>query len=205
MLLVRPSIGEPHLMRFYLLPILLACAVPALAQTPPAPVRQPVTITVPAAAPKDVESIDAIIAALYDVISGPAGKARDWNRMRSLFIPGGRLMPTGVRDGGEVGMRLLEVNDYIAMSGELLVKKGFHERELARRTDQFGHIAHVFSTYEGRMDIEPTILRGINSIQLMNDGKRWWVVSVFWEAEHPGLTLPQRYLPGSTNAAADAP
>lgn len=188
-----------------LLALVLSLAAPVLAQSPAKTSPHPVTITAPAAAPKDVESIDAIIAALYDVISGPTGKARDWNRMRSLFIPGGRLMPTGVRAGGDVGMRLLEVNDYIAMSGELLVKKGFHERELTRRTDQFGHIAHVFSTYEGRMDTEPTILRGINSIQLMNDGQRWWLVSVFWEAEHPGLTLPQRYLPGSTNAAADAP
>ncbi|TWI03534.1 hypothetical protein IP90_01345 [Luteimonas cucumeris] len=187
-----------------LLALALSFVVPAFAQSPPTTNPHPVTITVPSAAPKDVESIDAIIAALYDVISGPAGQARDWNRMRSLFIPGARMMPAGVRAGGEVGMRLLEVNDYIAMSGELLVKKGFSEHELARRTEQFGHIAHVFSTYEGRMATEPTVLRGINSIQLLNDGKRWWVVSVFWEAEHGDLKLPQHYLPGKADTAAKA-
>ncbi|MCL1633978.1 hypothetical protein M2650_04890 [Luteimonas sp. SX5] len=185
-------------MRSYLLIVLLAVAPSVFAQTPPPTAKQPVTITVPAAAPKDVESIDAIVAALYDVISGPAGKARDWNRMRSLFIPGGRLMPTGVRPDGDVGIRLLEVNDFIATSGALMFEKGFTEIELARRVEKFGHIAHVFSTYEGKMEKDASVhLRGINSIQLMNDGSRWWVVSVFWEAERPGMPLPKEYLPNS--------
>lgn len=180
---------------FALLLCLGAFAAPVMAQSPPAQAKSPVSVSVPAAEPKDVASIDAIVAALYDVISGPAGKARDWNRMRSLFVPGGRLIPTGARPTGEVGMRLLEVNDYVATGGPHLVEVGFTEHELARRTERFGHIAHVFSTYEGRMEKEPTVLRGINSIQLMNDGSRWWIVSVFWEAETPTNPLPKEYLP----------
>lgn len=164
------------------------------AQGTPAPVPHPVVLSVPAARPEDVESIDAILAALYDVISGPAGQARDWNRMRSLFIPGGRLMPTGVRPDGSVVTRILEVNDYIATSGPRLEQGGFREREIARRVERFGHIAHVFSTYEGRMETEPTVIRGINSIQLLNDGTRWWVVSIYWEAESSANPLPQQYL-----------
>lgn len=156
----------------------------------------PVMVTVPAAAPADVASIDAIIAALYDVISGPAGQPRDWNRMRSLFIPGGRLMPTVARPGGGFAMRILEVNDYIATVGPQLERRGFREREIARRADVFGHIAQVFSTYEGRSETDSTVVRGINSIQLMNDGTRWWVLSVFWEAEGPDRRIPQRYLMG---------
>ena len=171
----------------------VAFATPAFAQTKtqakPAP-SQPVVLGAPAAAPDDVKSVEAITAALYDVISGPVGKARDWNRMRSLFIPGGRLMPVGARKTGEVAMRLLEVNDYIAVSGNLLVDNGFSERELASRVERFGHIAHVFSTYEGAMEKDPEPMRGINSIQLMNDGTRWWIVSVMWEDEHSGLSLP---------------
>ena len=162
--------------------------------TPAPPAVMPVIVTNPAAAPADVESIDAIIAALYDVISGPVGQARNWNRMRSLFIPGGRLMPAGPRAGGAIGMRILTVNDYIATSGPNLERIGFHEREIARRVEQFGHIAHVFSTYEGRTQTDSTVIRGINSIQLMNDGTRWWVVSVYWEAEGPNNPLPARYL-----------
>jgi hypothetical protein len=161
--------------------------------TPPAPTH-PLIVGAPAAAPADVESIDAIVAALYDVISGPAGQARDWNRMRSLFVPGGRLMPTGPRGGGGFGLRVMEVNDYIALSGPLLERVGFREVELARRTERYGQIAHVFSTYEGTMETEPTVTRGINSIQLMNDGSRWWIVSVFWDAERPDNPLPAEYL-----------
>jgi len=160
-------------------------------QQPPA---HPVVIGAPPARPEDVASIDAIIAALYDVISGPVGQARDWNRMRSLFIPGGRLMPSGPRPTGGVGIRLLEVNDYIASSGPTLERLGFREREIARRTERYGHIAHVFSTYEGRMEADGNTIRGINSIQLLNDGTRWWVVSVYWEAETPQNPLPPEYL-----------
>jgi hypothetical protein len=68
--------------------------------------------------------------------------------MRSLFIPGDRLMPTAPRADGGVGVRLLSVNDYVAVSGPGLVRVGFTEREIARRTEKFGHIAHVFSTYD---------------------------------------------------------
>jgi hypothetical protein len=171
-------------------PALLAAQTPA----PPRP-AQPVVVSVPAANPEDVASIDAIIAALYDVISGPAGQPRDWNRMRSLFIPRGRLMPTTARPGGATGVLVWEVNDYIATSGATLERVGFHEVELARRTEVYGNIAHVFSTYEGRMETEPTVIRGINSIQLLNDGERWWVVSVYWQAETPGNPVPAQYLP----------
>ena len=187
-------------MRFLVLTALLVAAgstLPAAASAqaaPPAPAVMPVHVTNPRADTNDVKSIDAIIAALYDVISGPVGQARNWNRMRSLFIPDGRLMPAFPRPDGSIAMRLLGVNDYIAVSGPNLERIGFHERELARRVDQFGHIAHVFSTYEGRTQTDSTVIRGINSIQLMNDGKRWWVVSVFWEAESPTNPLPARYL-----------
>jgi len=174
---------------------LLALAPAAAQTTAPTPPAQPVTLSVPPAAPADVASIDAIVTALYDVISGPVGKVRDWNRMRSLFIPGGRLIPTGMRPGGSVGLRLMEVNDYIALSGPQLEKMGFTEREIARKTERFGHIAHVFSTYEGRVEADGSVVRGINSIQLMNDGTRWWILSVYWEAESPQNPLPKEYLP----------
>lgn len=165
------------------------------AQTsPPAAAVMPVIVTSPAAAPADVESVDAIIAALYDVISGGVGQTRNWNRMRSLFVPGGHLMPAVPRPQGGIGMRMLGVNDYIAVSGPQLERVGFREREIARRTEQFGHIAHVWSTYEGRTETDSTVIRGINSIQLMNDGTRWWVVSIFWEAERPNNPLPEGYL-----------
>ena len=149
--------------------------------------------------PADVESIDAIIAATYDVISGPAGKKRDWNRERSLFVPGARLIPTATVPGKtdvDLAPLVLDVEGYIARVEPLFEKEGFYEKEIARRVEQFGRIAHVWSTYESRHDpSEPEpFMRGINSIQLFNDGKRWCILSIYWQHESKQHPLPQEYL-----------
>jgi hypothetical protein len=151
------------------------------------------------AKPDDVESIDAIIAAAYDVISGPAGKKRDWERERSLFISGARLIPTAVdagRNDVDLAPQVLDVEGYIARVEPLFEKKGFYEKEIARRIEQFGQIAHVWSTYESRhdpKDPEP-FMRGINSIQLFNDGRRWWILSIYWQHESGEHMIPAKYL-----------
>jgi hypothetical protein len=193
-----------HVRLFSLIAIAGALVFTAAAQTP-SPTPTPTTATAtaqtaaapPAAKPADVVSVDAIVAALYDVISGPAGK-RDWDRFRSLFIPGARLIPTGVRQTGEVVSRVVTPEDYVQRNGPFFEKEGFFEREAARRTETFGNIAHVFSTYESRhaKDESKPFQRGINSIQLMNDGKRWWIVTVFWQAEDEKNPLPEKYLEG---------
>src|SRR5690349_4680466 len=153
----------------------------------------------PQANPADVKSMDAILAALYDVISGPAGKKRDWDRFRSLFVPGARLIPAAQRPGGPVEARVLDPEGYITRSAPFLEKEGFYEREISRKVDSFGHIAHVFSTYDSRHTAEDKapFARGINSIQLHNDGKRWWIVTVYWDSERPDNPLPPQYLPAS--------
>jgi hypothetical protein len=149
----------------------------------------------PAARAQDVESIDAIIAALYDVISGPAGQARDWPRFHSLFVPGARLIPTFVREN-EVRHRVITPAEYAASSGPVLEERGFFEREIGRTTERFGNVAHVFSAYDSKRtpdDAEP-FARGINSIQLLHDGTRWWVVTIFWDSERAGNPIPPTYL-----------
>ena len=153
----------------------------------------------PKANPADVQSIDAIIAATYDVISGPRGKSRDWERERSLFYPGARLMPTATiagRNDVELAPQILDVEGYIARVEPLFEKSSFYEKEIARRVESFGSIAHVWSTYESRhdpSDPEP-FMRGINSIQLFNDGRRWWVLSIYWQHESTQQPLPKQYL-----------
>lgn len=170
-----------------------------IASPTPSPTPKPLTIETPAppaANPADVASVDAIIAAVYDVISGPAGKKRDWNRMRSLFVPGARLIPTGPKPTGGYGARVGTVEDYITRGGPYLESQGFFETEIARKMETFGNIAHAFSTYESRHKAEDQkpFARGINSIQLVNDGTRWWVVTIFWQGEDEKTPLPEKYL-----------
>lgn len=151
----------------------------------------PVIITTPPARAADVQTIDGILGALYSVISGGIGEPRDWNRMRSLFIPEARIMAIGPRkDSKDLALRILSVSDYIANSGPILIETGFREKELSRQIHQWGELAEVFSTYETIFQKDGMIRRGINSVQLMNDGTRWWVVSLLFEAERAQLSLP---------------
>lgn len=156
----------------------------------------PPTTETTSARPEDVESVDAIIAALYDVISGPAGEPRDWDRLRSLFLPTARMVPVQRDPEGNVRYRALTVDEYVAGSGTMIERMGFREHEVARRLERFGDVAHVFSTYEGfrEGDTEP-YLSGLNSIQLIFDGTRWWVSSLAWSPARPDLPIPQRYRP----------
>ena len=147
--------------------------------------------------PKDVESLDSIMKAVYDVISGDAGKLRDWDRFRSLFHKDARLIPSGKNaQTGVIGARVLTPEDYVKNSGPYLEKNGFHEREISRHVDQYGNIAQVFSTYASfhKLTDKDPFMRGINSFQLLNDGKRWWVVTIYWQHESPENLIPKEFL-----------
>ena len=175
-----------------ILSLLALSAAQAQAAPAPAPPSRFIVVTQTPVAPNpaDVASLDAIMRAVYDVISGPAGQKRNWNRMRSLFTSNARLMPLG-----QAGLRSGSVEDYIATSGPFLEEKGFHEIELARRVEQYGDIAHVWSTYEARNALGgPVIMRGINTFQLARHGGRWWVVSIMWQQETPQNPIPPKYL-----------
>lgn len=177
---------------------LLLAQGPLLAQ---APVIRPPSVDSaprPAANPSDVSTPDAILGALYDVISGPAGAKRDWNRFRSLMAPNARLIPTRPLPNGGAESMVWSADDYVRTAGAGLERSGFFEREIHRVTEAYGNIMHAFSTYESRRTAdlaERPFARGINSIQLLKDGGRWWVVSIFWDAERAGNEIPARYLP----------
>lgn len=149
--------------------------------------------------PADVESIDAIMVAVYDVISGERGEARDWDRFLSLFIPEARLIPSGRSPQGEHGYQVMTPQQYIDGPGNWLVENGFFESEAHRVVERWADIAHVFSTYDSfrtaeDMEAGNHFQRGINSFQLMYDGERWWVVTIMWEAEAPDRPIPAEYL-----------
>ena len=147
--------------------------------------------------PADVASIDAIITAAYDSISGPAGEKRNWDRERSLYYPGARLIPTAKPgENDDLVPQILDVDGFIARVEPFFKENGFYEKEIALRTEQFGQIAHFWSIYESRHaedDPEP-FMRGINSIQLFHDGSRWWIVTIYWQQESPVDPIPARYV-----------
>ena len=148
-----------------------------------------------AANPDDVASIDAITAAAYASISGEKGEERQWDRFRTLFHPDARLIPVQHTQAG-VRARPFSVDEYIAQTNSYFLENGFFEKELHRKSEQFGSIAHHFSTYasyDSAASTEP-FARGINSFQLMHDGQRWWIVNIFWQAESAQTPIPAEYL-----------
>ena len=148
--------------------------------------------------PSDVASPEAILTAIYEVISGPKGQPRDWDRMRSLFLPSARLIPArAAKDSPHADAIILPIDDYIARSSGNMTANGFFEHGIRNEVQQFGNIAHVWSTYESRHNADDAtpFARGINSIQLLKDGDRYWIVNIFWDNERPTNPLPAKYLP----------
>ena len=142
----------------------------------------------------DLTTIDGTIEALYASISGEKGEERDWETFRKLFADNAQLIPTGISPEGNLRYRHMSPEDYITNSGPWLVENGFIEEEIHRKTDRFGPIAHVFSTYTSRNTAGGELIaRGINSIQLFNDGERWWVMSIYWAGEREDNPIPEQY------------
>jgi len=148
----------------------------------------------PVANPKDVQSLDAIVAAVYDVIAGPPG-ARDWHRFNSLFAKDARLIAVRMPKEGKPSLAVMTPKDYEDLAGKYFIEHGFFEHELSRKTDSFGAMTHIYTTYESRetKDGKP-IDRGINSMEFFFDGERWWCVQIYWDAERPGNPIPEKYL-----------
>jgi hypothetical protein len=147
-------------------------------------------------APADVASIDAIVRAIYDCVSFTHGRGPDAERLSTLVTLQATLIV--VKSSGETIES--DVPDFVARVRERIATTGlesFIERELFRRTEVYGGIAHVFSSYEGRTvgTGDELLVRGINSIQLRHDGARWWIVSIVWTDEHKGNLIPAAYLP----------
>jgi hypothetical protein len=155
-------------------------------------------VSVPRVEPRseDVRSIDGMVKAYYEVITGPPGRPREWSRDRSLYIPELRFVAAGVDKAGKASVRIMSHQQFVDAEDADMVREGFDEREIHRVTQRFGNIAHVFSTYETRRTGGgPLVGRGINSIELFWDGKRWWIASAIWDDERPDNLIPKEYLP----------
>lgn len=144
---------------------------------------------------KDVESIDNLMEALYASISGEKGEPRDWDRFRNLVIPEARLIPTGRNQQGKNVYQIMTPEEFIENTDPYFVENGFYEYEIHREEHHYGRVVHLFSTYGSKRsesDAEP-FNKGINSIQLFDDGDRWWVVTIYWAHESEFNPIPEKY------------
>ncbi len=145
--------------------------------------------------PEDVATIDGMIKAFYEIVSGPKGQPRDWARDGTLYIKDVRFVPIDVEKDGKITPRIVDHQTFAENSASL-EKEGFFEYEIHRITERFGPIAHVWSTYEGKRTLDgPVFMRGINSIELFWDGKRWWIANAIWTDETAENPIPKPYLP----------
>jgi hypothetical protein len=169
-----------------------AVVLAAQASRPPSPLPVPAI----SPAPQDVTSIDGMVKAYYEVITGPPGQPRQWSRDRTLYIPDLRFVAMSVNEAGQPVTSVMSHQQFVDRENPSMVKDGFDEREIHRVTERFGNIAHVWSTYETRRKPGgPLLGRGINSIELFWDGKRWWIANAIWDDERPDNPIPKEYLP----------
>jgi len=167
-------------------------------RTPQATAKRPAS---PRANPADVASPDALLAANYAVLSGPAGQKRDWNRFRSLYLPDARLGSVRhVNGGADLVTHSFTLEEFIAFCENYFKTESFYEKEILRHADHYSNIMQIFSTYESRHDPKDPkpFARGINGFQLFFDGHRWWIASALWQGETPDAPVPEEFLPKAT-------
>jgi hypothetical protein len=189
----------PRFMRpaFVLPALLVFSGVPSCAQEQGQKTNSPKHVEVATVAPRaeDVSSIDGIMKAFYEVISGPAGEPRQWSRDRTLYISGVHFVSMGVNANGDPVARVVDHQQFVDSSDAELISKGFYESEIHREMKRFGNIVHIFSTYESRITRDgPVIARGVNSIELFWDGKRWWIACAIWDEERKDNPLTKDFL-----------
>ncbi len=151
------------------------------------------------ARPEDVGSIEAIVKASYETISGGVGVARQWGRDETLFDPNVRFVAVE-RDpkSGAIVAMITTHQEFVDEADGSTVKEGFTERELAHTLQRFGNVATVLSSYEGKnASTGKVVTRGVNIFQLYYDGKRWWILSMVWDQETPANPIPPELLPKS--------
>lgn len=178
-------VGSGTAMRAIATAAVLAALLGACATVPDAP----------PAAGSDEFQINATVLAVYNVISGPAGR-RDWRQFEALFAPDARIVTSTMKDGAPATL-VLTTKEYVERSTPRFNERGWFERPVATRVLQYGDIAHVWSTYEGReaSNQEQPVARGIRSFQLVRIGAEWKVQSLVSQEEDAAHPIPPRFAP----------
>jgi len=167
----------------------------------PTPTPPPAKEPPPLAVQPDWSSVDAIVTALYASVSHGPEYEPNWKRLRALFLPDARIVPPMAAGAPELAVLdppafEARIRRYIQGRRERRERLGFTEREIARRENRFGNVCQVFSTYETRWSPHeaPPFARGVHSILLVEDGRRWWIAALVWDAEKPDKPIPPELL-----------
>lgn len=172
---------------------LLLVALALVPRTGMAQEAEPVSVPIVEPLQEDVGSIDGIVTAFYEVISGPAGEPRQWGRDATLYLPNIHFTPISV-DEGKPSARIMSKQEFVDLADRFLVESGFVEEEIHRVTRTFGHAADVASTYRWRTH-DGRSGRGVNFIHLFHDGERWWITHATWDSERADNPIPEAFLP----------
>ncbi len=196
----HPTPGQPQLPAGHPVPE----KRPATDKQPDPGTPPPGAVVRPEADPADVASVEAVIKAYYASVSGAKGETRNWDRLRSLMCPEMMMFSTREAEGGPLTVAIT-VDTFIEANRKYFERGGYYEREIYQKVETFGHVAHVLSTYEARRNVTDAApySRGLNSFQLLNNGARWFIVSMTWQTETPTLALPTEFT--GTAAAPAAP
>lgn len=144
---------------------------------------------------EDVETIDGIMKAYYEVVSAPAGEARNWERDRSLHHPDAQVAIVRSTQDGSPLIRIMTLGDFHEASGAV-TEAGFFEYEIHRVVQRHGHVVHVWSTYEWKTEMGgPVGGQGVNTVQMVHDGNRWWITSWMYDGTREAPPVPNEYLP----------
>lgn len=181
--------------------VIEAYAKTAAANAPAGPKATPTPLPAkeppPLAVQPDGSSVDAIVTALYASVSHGPEYEPNWNRLRALFLPDARIvppLPAGAEQFTVLDPAAFEarIRRYIQGRRERRERLGFTEREIARRERRFGSVCQVFSTYENLWSPHerPPFARGVHSILLVDDGRRWWIAALVWDSERPEKPIP---------------
>ncbi len=143
--------------------------------------------------PADVETLDGIIDAYYEVVSGPAGSIPDRARDLYIHIEDAPVIIMNEDAEGNIVANKMNISEFHDRMGGAR-QSGFFEVEIHRETQQYGAMTHIWSTYEWRTTEDgPVGGRGINSIQLYHDGSRWWIASEIFDNRNK--PVPAEYMP----------
>lgn len=144
---------------------------------------------------EDVSTINGLMKAFYEVVSGEAGEKRQWERDLSIHHPKAiySYMTTINEESKQV---TLSLEDFHKETDNMVLETAFYENEINREVKVFGNIANVWSTYETRLEKNGIVARrGINSIQLFYNNNKWQIISLVFDRETENNRIPQTFNP----------